>query len=97
MIGRSEALLEELEQRRFRLHRLELRHLAVLGRALRPEQVAGAAAELGLTTVGAVASPLPGPSGNVEYFLWLRADDGPATADESASDLIDRAVREGPQ
>ncbi|HEX2774778.1 MAG TPA: TlyA family RNA methyltransferase [Micromonosporaceae bacterium] len=34
--------------------------------------VGSAAAELGLGVAGAVASPLPGPSGNVEYFVWLR-------------------------
>lgn len=34
--------------------------------------VAARARTLGLTTMGAVASPLPGPSGNVEYFLWLQ-------------------------
>ena len=38
-----------------------------------------AARELGLRLRGAVASPLPGPSGNVEYFLWLRRGDGRAT------------------
>lgn len=43
----------------------ELRVDAVVG-------VARAAAELGLTVRGVVQSPLPGPSGNVEYFLWLR-------------------------
>src|SRR5690606_25495155 len=48
----------------------ELRGSAVCG-------VAATAAELGLRTVGAVASPLPGPSGNVEYFLWLRREDIP--------------------
>jgi 23S rRNA (cytidine1920-2'-O)/16S rRNA (cytidine1409-2'-O)-methyltransferase len=36
--------------------------------------VATAARELGLRLAGAVASPLPGPSGNVEYFLCLRRD-----------------------
>jgi 23S rRNA (cytidine1920-2'-O)/16S rRNA (cytidine1409-2'-O)-methyltransferase len=36
------------------------------------EKVAGAAAELGLGVRGITASPLPGPAGNVEYFLWLR-------------------------
>jgi 23S rRNA (cytidine1920-2'-O)/16S rRNA (cytidine1409-2'-O)-methyltransferase len=36
--------------------------------------VARAAAVLGLGVAGAVASPLPGPSGNVEFFLWLRRD-----------------------
>lgn len=35
------------------------------------EGVARAAAQVGLITRGVVASPLPGPSGNVEYFLWL--------------------------
>lgn len=34
--------------------------------------VAAYAAELGLGVLGVCASPLPGPSGNVEYFLWLR-------------------------
>jgi 23S rRNA (cytidine1920-2'-O)/16S rRNA (cytidine1409-2'-O)-methyltransferase len=34
--------------------------------------VAAAAGELGLGVAGVVASPLPGPSGNVEFFLWLR-------------------------
>jgi 23S rRNA (cytidine1920-2'-O)/16S rRNA (cytidine1409-2'-O)-methyltransferase len=34
--------------------------------------VAAAASGLGLGVAGLAASPLPGPSGNVEYFLWLR-------------------------
>ncbi|ASW54731.1 TlyA family RNA methyltransferase [Plantactinospora sp. KBS50] len=34
--------------------------------------VAAAAADLGLGLAGVVASPLPGPSGNVEFFVWLR-------------------------
>jgi 23S rRNA (cytidine1920-2'-O)/16S rRNA (cytidine1409-2'-O)-methyltransferase len=42
-----------------------LRAEAVLG-------VASSAATLGLGVAGVVASPLPGPSGNVEFFLWLR-------------------------
>ena len=33
--------------------------------------VADSAFALGLGCLGVVASPLPGPSGNVEYFLWL--------------------------
>lgn len=33
--------------------------------------VANAAAEWGWGMAGVVASPLPGPAGNVEYFLWL--------------------------
>ncbi|WP_329115148.1 TlyA family RNA methyltransferase [Streptomyces sp. NBC_01465] len=54
--------------------------------------VARQAAELGLGVRGVTASPLPGPSGNVEYFLWLRAD---APALDPAD--VDRAVAEGPQ
>jgi 23S rRNA (cytidine1920-2'-O)/16S rRNA (cytidine1409-2'-O)-methyltransferase len=38
---------------------------------------------------------LPGPSGNVEYFLWL-APAEPLAA-EHAAELVQRAVREGPQ
>ncbi len=74
--------------------------------ALRAEavtEVAAAAAELGLRTRGVVASPLPGPSGNVEYFLWLHrdalgakaADAGPGAAE--ISEMVQRAVEEGPQ
>lgn len=62
-----------------------LRESAVLG-------VAGAAWEVGLGTVDAVASPLPGPSGNVEYFLHLRADAG--SVDPG---IVRRAIEEGPQ
>jgi 23S rRNA (cytidine1920-2'-O)/16S rRNA (cytidine1409-2'-O)-methyltransferase len=42
-------------------------------RARAVRAVADAAAELGLGVAGVSASPLPGPSGNVEYFLWLRS------------------------
>jgi 23S rRNA (cytidine1920-2'-O)/16S rRNA (cytidine1409-2'-O)-methyltransferase len=44
--------------------------------------VADAAWRLGLGVAAVVASPLPGPSGNVEFFLWLRR--GAASVDESA-------------
>jgi 23S rRNA (cytidine1920-2'-O)/16S rRNA (cytidine1409-2'-O)-methyltransferase len=54
--------------------------------------VAGAAASLGWGTAGVVASPLPGPAGNVEFFLWLRRDAGPPQEDQ-----VRRAVEEGPQ
>ncbi|MBM9622395.1 TlyA family RNA methyltransferase [Streptomyces zhihengii] len=54
--------------------------------------VAGRAAELGLGVRGVTASPLPGPSGNVEYFLWLRA--GAPGLDPAD---VDRAVAEGPR
>jgi 23S rRNA (cytidine1920-2'-O)/16S rRNA (cytidine1409-2'-O)-methyltransferase len=55
-------------------------------------QVARAAAHIGWGTAGVVASPLPGPAGNVEFFLWLRRDAPPAHRAD-----IDRAVQEGPQ
>ena len=50
-----------------------------------PERRVGAVAEvarmahdeLGLGVAGVTASPLPGPAGNVEYFLWLRHDAAP--------------------
>lgn len=48
--------------------------------ALRAEtvrDVAAAGAERGWGARAVATSPLPGPSGNVEYFLWLRR--GPAT------------------
>ena len=49
--------------------------------ALRAESVlavARTAHQLGWGTAGVARSPLPGPSGNVEFFLWLRQDAGPA-------------------
>lgn len=55
-------------------------------------RVADHAERVGLGTVGVVASPLPGPAGNVEYFVWLRRDAGPI---ESAR--IEAAVAAGPQ
>ncbi|MFF1509308.1 TlyA family RNA methyltransferase [Streptomyces sp. NPDC058326] len=56
------------------------------------KNVARRAAELGLGVLGVTASPLPGPSGNVEYFLWLRAG---APALDPAD--VERAVAEGPR
>jgi 23S rRNA (cytidine1920-2'-O)/16S rRNA (cytidine1409-2'-O)-methyltransferase len=45
--------------------------------------VARYAAELGLAVAGVTPSPLPGPSGNVEFFLWLRrGGDAGAGVDE---------------
>ncbi len=67
--------------------------------ALRARSVRDAAAkatELGLSVRGVTASPLPGPSGNVEYLLWLGKGAGePQVADLDAE--IERAVAEGPQ
>jgi 23S rRNA (cytidine1920-2'-O)/16S rRNA (cytidine1409-2'-O)-methyltransferase len=44
--------------------------------------VAAAGWDLGLGIAGVVASPLPGPSGNVEFFLWFRRDAPPADPGE---------------
>ena len=53
------------------------------------------AIELGLVLRGVVASPLPGPSGNVEYFVWLERG-GTQHGVENAAEAVDTAVREGP-
>jgi 23S rRNA (cytidine1920-2'-O)/16S rRNA (cytidine1409-2'-O)-methyltransferase len=53
--------------------------------------VAMSAGGLGLGVRGVTASPLPGPAGNVEYFLWLHAGSPPLDDDELAY-----AVAEGP-
>lgn len=66
-----------------------VRDPAVRSAAVR--NVAAAAADLGLGAAGVTASPLPGPSGNVEYFLWLRR--GAAALDPVA---VAAAVAEGP-
>lgn len=68
------------------VRRAELRAEAVA-------QVVAAAAELGWGAVDIAASPLPGPSGNIEYFLHLRA--GIASAD--AGELIAAAVAGDPR
>lgn len=61
-------------------------------------QTAEFAAGLGLSCRAVVASPLPGPSGNVEYFLWLVKDGGASAPDpEQLTDMIATAVKEGPQ
>ena len=64
---------------------------AATDRSASIEKVAGAAAELGLGVRGITASPLPGPAGNVEYFLWLRR--GAPSLD---SEQLRRAIEEGP-
>jgi 23S rRNA (cytidine1920-2'-O)/16S rRNA (cytidine1409-2'-O)-methyltransferase len=53
--------------------------------------VAAVAAGLGLGVAGVTASPLPGPSGNVEFFVWFRRDALPAERAE-----IERVVAAGP-
>jgi 23S rRNA (cytidine1920-2'-O)/16S rRNA (cytidine1409-2'-O)-methyltransferase len=51
-------------------------------------RVAHAAAGLGWRAHGVARSPLPGPSGNVEFFLWLRQDDEPALADDEIISIV---------
>jgi 23S rRNA (cytidine1920-2'-O)/16S rRNA (cytidine1409-2'-O)-methyltransferase len=55
-------------------------------------RIAATAWSLGLGTAAVVASPLPGPSGNVEYFLHLRR--GAPPLDEHD---LQRAIEEGPR
>lgn len=62
--------------------------------------VARKAAELQWHAVEVTASPLPGPSGNVEYFLHLRSEADEAGAGlhgEALERTVRRAVEEGPQ
>ena len=61
--------------------------------------VAQAAGRLGAVVRAVLPSPLPGPSGNHEYFLWLRpgapaADDGADGGDDLRL-AVQVAVREG--
>ena len=68
--------------------------------ALRAESVltvARRAAELDWHTVDVTASPLPGPSGNVEYFLRLRAHTDRPLDGDALEAAVARAVDEGPQ
>ncbi|MFN8159132.1 MAG: TlyA family RNA methyltransferase [Candidatus Nanopelagicales bacterium] len=67
-----------------------VRDAALRSQAVR--RIADAALDLGLGAAGVVASPLPGPSGNVEYFLHLRRGADPL----DDADLA-RAIEEGPQ
>ena len=54
------------------------------------------ARNLGLGIAAVEASPLPGPSGNVEYFVYMRADHPNALEEDQIPGAIDRAVLEGP-
>ena len=51
--------------------------------------VSVSAAQLGWTTRAAMASPLPGPAGNIEYFLWLRSGPGGLSPDEIVAGLAE--------
>ena len=54
-------------------------------------EVAAAARAMGLAVRAAVASPLPGPSGNVEFFLQLDR-----TGPDAGDGVLATAVAEGP-
>jgi 23S rRNA (cytidine1920-2'-O)/16S rRNA (cytidine1409-2'-O)-methyltransferase len=60
-------------------------------RAASVVRVTAAAAQLGLGVRGVTASPLPGPAGNVEYFVWLRRGAPPLDEEQ-----LQRAIEEGP-
>jgi 23S rRNA (cytidine1920-2'-O)/16S rRNA (cytidine1409-2'-O)-methyltransferase len=64
----------------------ELRSLAIAA-------VATAAADRGWGAQAVTASPLPGPSGNVEFFLWLRQ--APGTVGRPQIDAVVSAARGG--
>jgi 23S rRNA (cytidine1920-2'-O)/16S rRNA (cytidine1409-2'-O)-methyltransferase len=66
----------------------QLRAAAVLA-------VSRAAGELGWNTCGVAPSKLPGPSGNVEFFLWLRRH-GPPAIDEGMITKIVTTPGEAP-
>jgi len=70
----------------------ELRRAAV-------RSVAEAAQAQGLSVRAVAASPLPGPRGNVEYFLWLvRPQDAMmGLTGDALAEAIAAAVTEGPQ
>ncbi|OBK18888.1 TlyA family RNA methyltransferase [Mycobacterium asiaticum] len=68
----------------------QLRAGAVLAVARRAE-------DLGWHPVDVTASPLPGPAGNVEYFVWLRAQTDRALSGDALESVVQRAVQEGPQ
>jgi 23S rRNA (cytidine1920-2'-O)/16S rRNA (cytidine1409-2'-O)-methyltransferase len=91
----------------FEVGRKAVGHGVVKDPSLRASAVCGVAEagqSLGLAVVNVAASPLPGPRGNVEYFLWLarlggKIGDGKVVGltGEALLEAIDRAVREGPQ
>jgi 23S rRNA (cytidine1920-2'-O)/16S rRNA (cytidine1409-2'-O)-methyltransferase len=59
--------------------------------------VAKRAADLGWHPVNVTASPLPGPAGNVEYFLHLRSRPDRPLRDHALEHAISQAIAEGPE
>jgi 23S rRNA (cytidine1920-2'-O)/16S rRNA (cytidine1409-2'-O)-methyltransferase len=67
--------------------------------ALRAEAVlavARAAHRLGWPVRGVARSPLPGPAGNVEFFVWLRRADEPALTDDQIVQLVTQQTEDEP-
>ena len=60
-------------------------------RAAAVVEVAHAAAELGWHPAGVTPSPLPGPSGNVEFFLWLHREPPRRLDDEEIAAIVTAA------
>lgn len=60
------------------------------------ETVCAAAAARGLGTWAVAASPLPGPAGNVEYFVALARSHPDTLEGEALRAAIERAVADGP-
>jgi len=56
--------------------------------------VAVAAAQRGWGAIAVTTSPLPGPSGNVEFFLWLRRGAATIGEDDIAAE-VERSARLG--
>jgi len=50
-------------------------------------RVAGSAADLGFGVAGLRRSPLPGPSGNIEFVIWLRRG-APALPDSAVEEVV---------
>ena len=61
-------------------------------RKMAVQEVADVAYDMGLGCEGVEASSLPGPSGNVEYFLWLKKG-----VRELRESELEEAIAEGPQ
>jgi 23S rRNA (cytidine1920-2'-O)/16S rRNA (cytidine1409-2'-O)-methyltransferase len=59
-------------------------------RAAAVVHVARVAAELSWAVHGVARSPLPGPSGNVEFFLWLRRGDEPGLSADEIARIVTR-------
>ncbi len=65
-------------------------------RAEAVNSVADAAAGRGWGARAVTTSPLPGPSGNVEFFLWLRQGAAELTAEEIAQAVHDKVGLDSP-